>query len=63
MTEEERIIRVKTLDDFDRELGRDGGETQEVPVSIAREYGAIPEDVGGEEEIRQAVRDSYTHDG
>ena len=27
MTDEEKIIRVKTLEDFDRELGRDGDET------------------------------------
>ena len=26
------IIRVKTLEDFDRELGRDGNETLEVPA-------------------------------
>ena len=32
-------------------------------MSIAREYGALPEDVGGEEEIREAVRDPYTHHG
>ena len=30
MRDEEKIIRVKTLEDFDRELGRDGGEAQEV---------------------------------
>ena len=63
MTDEEKIIRVKTLEDFNRELGRHGGETQEVPLCIAREYGALLEDVGGEEEIRQAVWDSHTHDG
>ena len=27
MTDEEKIIREKTLGDFDRELGRDGNET------------------------------------
>ena len=26
MRDEEKIIRVKTLEDFNRELGRDGGE-------------------------------------
>ena len=62
MQDEEKIIRVKTLEDFDRELGRDGGETLEVPAWIAQEYGVFPEDVGGEEEIREAVRDPYTHD-
>ena len=62
MQDEEKIIRVKTIEDFDRELGRDGGETLEVPVSIAQEYGVFPEDVGGDEEIRGAVRDPYTND-
>ena len=38
MTNEEKIIRVKTLKDFDRELARDGDETLEVPVWIAQEY-------------------------
>ena len=38
MTDEEKIIRVKTLEDFDRELARDGDETLEVPAWIAQEY-------------------------
>ena len=62
MTDEENIIRVNTLRDFDLELGRDGEETLEVPAWIAEEYGIFPEDVGGEEEIREAVRDPYTND-
>ena len=62
MTDEEKIIRVNTLRDFDLELGRDGDETLEVPAWIAEEYGIFPEDVGGEAEIREAVRDPYTND-
>ena len=62
MQDEEKIIQVKILEDFDRELGRDGDETLEVPAWIAQEYGVFPEDVGGEEEIREAVRDPYTND-
>ena len=41
---------MKTLEDFDRELGRGGDETMEVPTGIAQEYGVFSEDVGGEEE-------------
>ena len=41
---------MKTLEDFDRELGRGGEETLEVPAWIAQEYGVFPEGVGGEEE-------------
>ena len=37
---------MKTLEDFDRELGRDGDETMEVPTGIAQEYGVFPEDAG-----------------
>ena len=62
MQDEEKIIWVKTLADFDRELGRDSGETLEVPAWIAQQYGVVPEQVGGEEEIREAVEDPYTHD-
>ena len=62
MTDEENIIRVNTLRDFALELGRDGDETLEVPAWIAEEYGIFPEDVGGEEEIREAVRDPCTND-
>ncbi len=46
MTDEEKIIRVKTLEDFERELGRGGEETREVPAWIAEEYGVFPEDAG-----------------
>ena len=60
--DEEKIIPVKTLEDFDRELGRDGNETLEVPAWITRQYGIFPEEVGSEEEIRQAVEDPYTDD-
>ena len=46
MTDEEKIIRVNTLRDFDRELGRGGEETLEVPAWIAEQYGVFPEDAG-----------------
>ena len=46
MTDEEKIIRVKTLEDFDRELGRGGEETLEVPAWIAERYSLFPEDAG-----------------
>ena len=52
MPSDEKIVRVETLDDFDRELARDGGEALEVPASMAEQYGLFPEDVGSEEEIR-----------
>ena len=42
MTDEEKIIRVNTLKDFDR----GGEETLQVPAWIAREYGVFPEDAG-----------------
>ncbi len=60
MTHNEKIIRVKTLEEFDRELARDGDETLEVPAEIAREYGIFPEDVGSEDQIRQAQREAET---
>ena len=50
MTDEEKIIRVNTLEDFALELGRDGDETLEVPAWIAGQDGVFPEDVGSEEE-------------
>ena len=46
MTDEEKIIRVKTLEDFDRALGRGGEETLEVPAWTAEAYGVFPEDAG-----------------
>ena len=58
MKGDENIVRVETLDDFDRELARDGGETLEVPASLAEEYGLFSEDVGSEDEIRDAGRGS-----
>ncbi len=52
-----KIIRIETLDEFDRELSRDGGEALEVPAALAEEYGLFPEDVGSEDEIRDASDD------
>ena len=34
MPSDEKIVRVRTLDEFDRELARDGGEALEVPASL-----------------------------
>ena len=59
MKGDEKIARVETLDDFDRELARDGGEALEVPAPLAEEYGLFPEDVGTEEEIRDASEDPH----
>ena len=59
MKGDENIVRVETLDDFDRELARDGGEALEVPTSLAEQYGLFPEDVGTEDEIRDAGEDSH----
>ena len=63
MTVNDRTIRVRTLDDFDRELARDGGETLEVPAHLAEEYGLFPEDVGSEDEIRDATDDPHGEEG
>ncbi len=57
MPSDEKIVRIETLDDFDRELARDGGEALEVPASLAQQYGLFPEDVGTEDEIRDAGED------
>ena len=54
MPSDEEIVHIETLDEFDRELARDGGEALEVPASLAEEYGLFPEDVGSEDEIRDA---------
>ena len=59
MTRNERIIRIDTLDEFDRELARDGGETLEVPAHLAEQYGLFSEDVGSEDEIRDAGEDPH----
>ena len=59
MKGDENIVRVETLDDFDRELARDGGEALEVPASLAEEYGLFSEDVGSEDEIRDAGEDPH----
>ena len=59
MTCDDRTIRVRTLDDFDRELARDRGETLEVESELAEEYGLFPEDVGTEEEIAAAWGDPH----
>ena len=39
MPSDEKIVRIESLDDFDRELARDGGEALEVPAPMAEEYG------------------------
>ena len=54
MPSDEKMVRIETLDEFDRELARDGGEALEVPASLAEQYGLFPEDVGTEDEIREA---------
>ena len=59
MTTEEQIIRVDTFEDFDRELARDGGEALEVPAYLAEQYGLFPEEVGSEDEIRDAGGDPH----
>ena len=59
MESDEKIVRIETLDDFDRELARDGGEALEVPASLAEQYGLFPEDVGSEDEIRNASEDPH----
>ena len=59
MTVNDRTIRVRTLDDFDRELSRDGGETLEVPAHLAEEYGLFPEEVGSEDDIVDAGSDPH----
>ena len=59
MTAEEQIIRVDTFEDFDRELARDGGEALEVPAYLAEQYGLFPEEVGSEDEIRDAGGDPH----
>ena len=59
MESDEKIVRVESLDDFDRELARDGGEALEVPAPMAEEYGLFPEDVGTEDEIRDAGEDPH----
>ena len=63
MTCDDRTIRVRTLDDFDRELARDGGETLEVEADLAEEYGLFPEDVGTEDEIADAAEDPHGEAG
>ena len=59
MPDDGKIIRIETLDEFDRELSRDGGEALEVPAALAEEYGLFPEDVGSEDEIRDASEDPH----
>ena len=59
MPSDEKIVRVESLDDFDRELARDGGEALEVPPELAEQYGLFPEDVGNEDEIRDASEDPH----
>ena len=57
MEGDERRVWIGTLEEFDRELARDGGETLEVPAELAAEYGLFSEEVGTEEEILDAGRD------
>ena len=59
MSSDEEIVRIETLDEFDRELTRDGGEALEVPAPMAEEYGLFSEDVGSEDEIRDAGEDPH----
>ena len=59
MPSDEKTVRVETLDEFDRELARGGGEALEVPASLAEEYGLFSEDVGSEDEIRDAGEDPH----
>ena len=59
MPSDEKTVRVRTLDDFDRELSRDGSEALEVPAPLAEEYGLFPEEVGTEDEIRDAGHDPH----
>ena len=35
---------MKTIEDFNRELGRGGEETREVPAWIAEQYGVFSEE-------------------
>ena len=59
MPSDEKSVRVETLGEFDRELARDGGEALEVPASLAQQYGLFPEDVGTEDQIRDAGWDPH----
>ena len=59
MPGDEKVIRIETLDEFDRELSRDGGEALAVPGALAEEYGLFPEDVGSEDEIRDASEEPH----
>ncbi len=63
MKRDDGTIRVRTLDDFDRELARDGGETLEVEAELAEEYGLFPEEVGTEDEIAAAWDDPHGEAG
>ena len=62
MESDEESVRIETLDEFDRELAGDGGEALEVPASLAEQYGLFPEDVGSEDEIRDAGQDPHGED-
>ena len=52
MNTNKKVIRVDSLEEFDRELARDGGEAIEVPAWMAEEYGIFPEEVGTEDDFR-----------
>jgi len=56
---DDQTIRVKTFEDFDRELARDSGDTLEVDAFLAEQYGLFPEDVGDEDEIAAAWDDPH----
>lgn len=58
MNTKEKVIRVDSIEEFDRELARDGGEAIEVPAWMAEEYGIFPEDVGDEEDLRDDGSDT-----
>jgi len=52
-------VLVETFEDFDLELARDSGDTLEVALYLAEEYGLFPEDVGTEDDILAAWDDPH----
>ena len=61
MESDEKIVRVETLDDFDRELARDGGEALEVPAPLAEAVRPLPRGRG--ERRRDPGRGSRVRNG
>ncbi len=59
MRGDDRTVRVRTFEDFDLELARDAGDTLEVALYLAEEYGLFPEDVGTEDDILAAWDDPH----